>query len=32
MCGVGGVGEGVSIVAEEIAEVEDVGDGLDDVD
>lgn len=31
MCGVGGVREGVGIVAEEVAEVEGVGDGLGDV-
>lgn len=30
--GVGGVGKGVCIVAEEVSEVECVGDGLGDVD
>ena len=32
MCGVGGVRKGVGIVAEEVTEVEGVGDGLGDVD
>lgn len=31
MCGVGGVRERVGIVAEEVAEVEGVGDGLGDI-
>lgn len=32
MCGVGGVGKGVDIIAEEVTEVEGVGSRLGDVD
>lgn len=32
MCGIGGVGKGVGVVAEEVTEVEGVGNWLGDVD